>query len=281
MNAHKYADLFPMMDDKELAALAADIKENGLLEPLWTYKGEILDGRNRLKACEIAGISPEIKEYLGDKPLDFVVALNLMRRHMTPAQRAMLAVELLEEYKRQAEARMAAGGGDKKSGKEKVSDPIPDAGQARDKAGAAVGVSGVYVDMAQQIKEKAPEIVDDVLRGAVPLKQAREIAKVPAESARKRVLDRVMKDKANYEQTKRIISDETKTKPPEKGKKNPDEIHFSWIKDESVTEAEDGWSDLFTQAERMANSGREKAVARDILNKWVLKAQNFVEAFDE
>ena len=94
-------------------------------------------------------------------------------------------------------------------------------------------------------------------------------------------MDRVKKDKANYEQTKRIISDETKTRPPTTEKKNPDEIHFSWVKDADITEAEDGWSDLFTQAERMAASNREPSVARDILNKWVTKARNFVEAFDE
>jgi hypothetical protein len=268
MNAHKYADLFPMMDDDELATLAADIKTNGLLEPIWTYKGEILDGRNRHKACGIAGVSPEIKEYTGDDPLGFVVALNLMRRHMTPAQRAMLGAELKAVYAEENKP----GQPEKNPGK---STGI--SGDNRDLAADA----GVYVDMAEQIKEKAPEIVDDVLRGEVPLKQAREIAKVTAPTARKRVLDRVKKDKANYEQTKRIISDETRATKPEPGQKNPDEIHFSWYKDKDVTEAEQSWSGLFTQAERMNSSDTQPEVSRDILNKWVAKAKNFVEAFDE
>jgi ParB-like chromosome segregation protein Spo0J len=272
METHEYADLFPMMDELELTALAEDIKINGQIEPIYTYEGQILDGRNRHAACKLAGISPDIREYEGDDPLGFVVALNLKRRHMTPTQRAMLGAELKAQYAKEAKERQDLG--------VKVPEGS-DKGRSRDMASDAVGVSATYVDMAEQIKEKAPEIVKDVLRGEVPIKQAREIAKVKAPTARKRVLERVKKDKANYEQTKRIISDETKTSPPKPEPKDPDTIHFSWIKDPDVTSAEDGWNSLFTQAERMANTGQQPAVARDILNKWVAKAQNFVEAFDE
>jgi ParB-like chromosome segregation protein Spo0J len=56
---HPIADLFPMMTDEELANLAADIKANGLIHPIVVDKdGVLLDGRNRDRACEIAGIEP-------------------------------------------------------------------------------------------------------------------------------------------------------------------------------------------------------------------------------
>ena len=52
--AHPAAELFPLMDNVALAALIRDIKENGLQEPILLWEGKILDGRNRLKACERA-----------------------------------------------------------------------------------------------------------------------------------------------------------------------------------------------------------------------------------
>src|SRR5262245_56896276 len=54
---HPAADVFPMMSDDELAALGADIKARGLLEPIKIRGDEILDGRNRLEAIERADIS--------------------------------------------------------------------------------------------------------------------------------------------------------------------------------------------------------------------------------
>jgi ParB-like chromosome segregation protein Spo0J len=49
--------LFPMLADDELEELAADIK--GLLQRIvLDAEGRVLDGRNRLAACEIAGVEP-------------------------------------------------------------------------------------------------------------------------------------------------------------------------------------------------------------------------------
>jgi hypothetical protein len=56
LQPHPLADLFPMMGEAELSALAADIKAHGLREPIVLHEGLILDGRNRLKACEIVGV---------------------------------------------------------------------------------------------------------------------------------------------------------------------------------------------------------------------------------
>ncbi len=55
---HPYALLFPLLDDVEFARLVANIRENGLIEAIWLDRdGRILDGRNRLRACEAAGVS--------------------------------------------------------------------------------------------------------------------------------------------------------------------------------------------------------------------------------
>jgi hypothetical protein len=68
------------------------IRAHGLREPITTYEGKILDGRNRDHACLSAGVTP-IYEPLPDgcSPLDFVISMNLKRRHLNPSQRAMIA----------------------------------------------------------------------------------------------------------------------------------------------------------------------------------------------
>ena len=56
---HPVAALFPMLAGDELEELAADIKARGLLQPIvLDAEGRILDGRNRLAACKIAGVEP-------------------------------------------------------------------------------------------------------------------------------------------------------------------------------------------------------------------------------
>jgi hypothetical protein len=87
---HPVADLFPMMTDEELADLAADIKANGLINPIVIdQKGLLIDGRNRAKACEIAGIEPTVRMFEGDDPRAFILSMNLKRRHISAGQQAM------------------------------------------------------------------------------------------------------------------------------------------------------------------------------------------------
>lgn len=91
---HPAAELFPLMGDDELAALAADIKSNGLRQPLiLDSAGRLIDGRNRLRACEAAGVEPQFVSVNGDDPVALVVSLNVRRRNLSASQRAVAAAE--------------------------------------------------------------------------------------------------------------------------------------------------------------------------------------------
>ncbi len=95
MKFHALADLFPLLDGADFDALVADVKANGLREPIWLYDGQILDGRNRWRACEAANIAHRpTRTYAGDDPVGFVVSLNLHRRHLNESQRAMVAAKI-------------------------------------------------------------------------------------------------------------------------------------------------------------------------------------------
>ena len=94
---HPIAEIFPMLEEQDLKALAEDIKAKGLTEPITLYEGKILDGRNRYRACgfPLPDLSPEyFTQYEGDDPLGFVVSKNLHRRHLNESQRAAIAAEI-------------------------------------------------------------------------------------------------------------------------------------------------------------------------------------------
>ena len=106
---HPACLLFPRLNDDDLKALSDDIRHNGLLIPIVTLDGQILDGRNRFEACQIAGIKPRFVEWEGDgSPLAWVVATNLVRRHLTASQRAVVAFDLLPMLEVEAKERQNA-----------------------------------------------------------------------------------------------------------------------------------------------------------------------------
>jgi hypothetical protein len=75
---------FPGASRRGIGSARRDIKERGQIEPIILYKGLILDGRNRYRACKVAGVKPRIEEFNAKgSPEDFVLSRNLRRRHLT------------------------------------------------------------------------------------------------------------------------------------------------------------------------------------------------------
>lgn len=99
--AHAAAEAFPMMGEHELNALAVDIAQNGLRQPIvLTTDGFLLDGRNRMEACKRVKVTPVVETYDGD-PWTYSRSVNLWRRNMTTGQRAAAcAISLVAEGKR-------------------------------------------------------------------------------------------------------------------------------------------------------------------------------------
>lgn len=88
---HPAANIFPMLDEPDLVALAEDIRAHGLRNPVVVIGSKVLDGRNRLAACDRIGIEATFVQFEGDDPVAFVLSENLHRRHLNESQRAMSA----------------------------------------------------------------------------------------------------------------------------------------------------------------------------------------------
>ena len=176
MKIHPAAEIFPMLSDEELDSLAVDIKTHGLRHPLVMHDRELLDGRNRLAACKIAGVAPSFVEYEGDSPVSFVISVNIKRRQLDASQRACVAVEIepmfaVEAKKKQEEAGKKYGRGQKVDAN--LRQPIR-AKQASDQAADVVSVSPRMVQYAKEIKAKNPEAFERMKAGSVTVNAVRQ-----------------------------------------------------------------------------------------------------------
>jgi len=136
MEFHDVANIFPLMQGQEFDDLVSDIRANGLREPIWTYHGKIIDGRNRFRACNAAGITPRYQEWDGEGSLiNFVVSLNLHRRHLDTSQRALVAARIKHIFEAEAKERMHLNNASK------ANLPESQKGQSREQAAKALNVS--------------------------------------------------------------------------------------------------------------------------------------------
>lgn len=179
---HEVAEIFPLMEDCEFKALCRDIAQNGLREPIWMTDGKIIDGRNRYNACLETKTDLEFREWDGVGELvDFVVSQNLRRRHLTDAQRALVAGRLAN-----------LSNGQKAS---KVPNAVPQAAAAE-----MLNVSPKSVERAVKVqKSGVTELQAMVERDEISLTAAAELAARP-KGQQKRLI------KKGRERTKQLLN---------------------------------------------------------------------------
>ncbi len=168
--AHPAARLFPLLNKKEMHALAQDIADHGQTVPIrrervvdadGTEHTWVVDGRNRLVASRMAGVEPTYVD--GTAPITeeqavaLVISLNLARRHLSLAQRAAIAADLKEMLAKDADKRKKAG----------TSAPNGTKGTASAQAAEVMGVSARSVDRAAKVKREDPKTHEAIKRGEV------------------------------------------------------------------------------------------------------------------
>lgn len=162
MKYHPLADVFPLIEGAEFDALVADVAKQGLLEAIVTLDGDILDGRNRYRACVAAGVEPHFEVFEGADPVAFVVSKNVARRHLDESQRALAAAKIATLQKGR---------------------PIENASIeafSQNDAATLLNVSRSGVQRAREVlNEGTPELVKAVEAGRVSVSAAADVATLP------------------------------------------------------------------------------------------------------
>jgi hypothetical protein len=180
MPFHPVAGLFPLLEGPEYEALKEDVRAHGQHVPVVTFQGQIIDGRNRYRACRDLGIDPKFHEWEGQGSLvEFVLSLNQHRRHLTESQRAMIAAKAKPLFEEEARQRMLAG-------------TAPDhpplraeeghQGEAAAQAAAQLHVGRDSVYKAQRVVgHGAPELQQAVEAGELSVSAAEVLTALPPE----------------------------------------------------------------------------------------------------
>lgn len=170
---HELANIFPLMEGAEFDALVRDIKENGLIEPIYLYKGKIIDGRNRYLACQKAGVKPRFEEYTGSSLIDFVISKNLHRRHLNESQRGVIASKIANLTKgRPTENPQICGF---------ISQP---------EASKLLNVSPRTIQTIKAVEREAPEFIEHIVEGKMSANEAlKQVKKQKREEERSRIAE--------------------------------------------------------------------------------------------
>jgi hypothetical protein len=222
---HPIANIFPLIEGEALQKLVSDIKQQGLLEPLLIFEGKILDGRNRYRACQIAGVESKYKKFEGspEEAISRVWSLNIPRRHLTSEQRACsdaLRNKLLDSYaaiREAAKARQKASlPTEGQKGFQRVEieisthKPTPETATGettkppptREARAKAAGTNPAYISEADRLLREEPEVFAQVQKGEKRLNQIRNER---IEAARATEIEQPIK----AEKVPAIVSDKT------------------------------------------------------------------------
>jgi len=298
LDFHPLADLFPLIEGDAFDELVADVRANGLHQPIIMLDGKILDGRNRYRAALAAelfadendqGAARYFVDYAeaGGGPLHFVISLNLRRRHLDEGQRAMVA------------ARIATMGQGRPSEWNKSAN-LPDLSVVK-QADAAdmLHISERSVRSARKVIDQgAPELVAAVDRGDVSVSAGAAAAELPVREqiellARKdpKAFAKVAKDKRLERQVEK--KDRREERAAELGAKHralpevkagilyidpawkDDEV---WSDETGMDRAADNQYPTMTLAEIMDLDMGSIAAPDSILLMWC-KTNNMIEAF--
>src|SRR5262249_16387948 len=122
---HPAAQLIPMASQEEFETMCADVAQNGFLHAVHiNSEGLLLDASTRVRVAWALELDPPIERIDPQDTLSYVLSENIVRRHLTVGQLAMIGEKIAN----------CPNGGDRKSISAKNSPLI-----SRERAAALIG----------------------------------------------------------------------------------------------------------------------------------------------
>lgn len=168
LRAHPQAALIPSMTVDEAAGFQADVELRGIMTPLdITEAGVVLDGRHRHRVALALGLEEvPVRIVSPEDEVDYMLAAALQRRHLTPSQRAALAIEHVGYLERRARAAERKKANLRNSGLDVA--PLPHrAGRTREYAAKVAGVSPTLIQQTLTIQKRDPARFQQVIAGEI------------------------------------------------------------------------------------------------------------------
>lgn len=205
---HRAASVFPLLEGERFQSLVDSIAEHGVQNPIVSYKGEVLDGRNRLRAVmklRDEGHTVDLPcvgwdDKCGMSATEWVAAQNLDRRHLSADAYVTATAAINRILRKEAKERRELSKFDKVSASmaakarhavttkrsapqkrdRKADDARSTAGQVAAKAGVSLrkAKQAVKLDRAVEAGVIPEEVQKDVIAGKKKLNDA--VKQVPA-----------------------------------------------------------------------------------------------------
>lgn len=163
----EFKNLLPPLTDDERSELESDIKKHGVLSPIITWNGFIIDGHNRYEICQRNGIEiPATKELeFANKSdvMDWIIKHQTGRRNLTKSQLVMaysrVEAQLAEEARLRKEANL-------KQNTETSNLTGRKGGETAETVAKKIGVSkNTYKAMKQIVSEGTKEQIERMDKG--------------------------------------------------------------------------------------------------------------------
>ena len=159
----EFRALIPPLAEGERAQLEANLKADGCISPVVTWRGRntILDGHNRVAICERLGIGFRVvqKDFSGrEAAAAWVIRTQIGRRNLTRYQRAELALKLKSLIAAPLKERQREGG------RKKVVPKSAQPSKTRDELAKVAGVGHDTIAKVEYLDKHADEDVKGKLR---------------------------------------------------------------------------------------------------------------------
>lgn len=219
MTGHPAAALFPLLEGADLQRIVDSMKTHGFdpSKPVLIFRGEVLDGRNRMRAAELAGVEAVLRDVSDEVEDPFLESWkhNGARRDLEPDQRVAIRKKVLDASKEWQATREAAKRKANEAHERSIAEqprdergrvkPKPveaprgaqtdkakrsDEGKAARDLAKDAGVSTRTAERVLALEKKAPERFEAVARGETKanaelraIQKAETAAKITAEPA--------------------------------------------------------------------------------------------------